>query len=117
MEDVFDSIIGMPVFRRALHDVRHGREIIGTTVSVILNSHEPDPKRKLAKRWRSGKPFEGLDVDQNIVISVHADSSFYSVTHVNYYCWFVRDGRNLARFVADELNARERNKTKERRNE
>ena len=117
LEKVFGSIIGMLVFRRALHDVRLGREIIVTTVNVILNSHEPDPKRKLAKRWRSGKPFEELDVDQNIVISMHADGGFYSVTHVNYYCWFVQDGRNLARFVADELNARERSKAKERRDE
>jgi hypothetical protein len=108
LEDVFSSIIGIPVFRRALHDVRLGRDLVGVAVDVILNPHEPDPKRKLAKRWRSGKPFEELDVDRNIIISTHADSGFYSVNHSTYYCWFVQDGRNLARFVTDELNAMRR---------
>ena len=117
LEEVFGIIIGTPVFRRALHDVRSGRDLVGIAMDVTLNLDMPDPKRKLAKRWRSGKPFEELDVDQDVVVKLHADGGFYQATHSTYYCWFVQDGRNLARFVADELNARERSKVKERRDE
>lgn len=110
LDEVFGNVIGIPVFRRALHDFRHGREIFGIAVNATFNPHEPDPKRKLIKRWRSGKPFEELDVDQNIIISVHANGGFYSVAHNTYYCWFVHDGRRLSRFVADEFNAWDRKK-------
>lgn len=106
MQDSLLSLVSAPIVRKFAGYKQPETEMPGIIYEVRLSSHPPDPKRRLAKRWRSGQAFEAEDVEHCIEMSAQsAEGRFYTLYNGTQRYWYLLDGRRVSEAMAGNFNA------------
>ncbi len=99
------SLVGVQVIRRFDTSNYPADDLMGIIYDVSLSPHPPDSKRHLAKRWRSGLPFEPKDVQHSIEMKVQSvHGGLYTLYNGVQRCWFLLNGENVAEAMASNFN-------------
>lgn len=106
MQESFLSLVGLPVVRRFVGYSQPETEILGIIYEVRISPRPPDPKRRLAKRWRSGQPFEAEDIEHCLEMGVQgSEGRFYTLYNGIQRYWYAPDGSCVSETMAGIFNA------------
>lgn len=106
LRDSLLSLVGTQVIRRFDTSNYPADDLMGIIYDIGLSPHPPDSRKHLAKRWRSGLPFESKDVEHSIEMKVQsAHGGLYTLYNGVQRCWFLLGGENVSEAMAGNFNA------------